>query len=127
MDISPWTIYWITRLDVILGISVVLMCTLMIVFIIWIFEAGQRLVPAMKFLLIPFIPSFIILTCLPSTKEMAAILIIPKIVNSEKVERVGNYLYDTAINWVYDFNNVKRSNQDDSYKTENSVIDNDKH
>lgn len=127
MNISPWTIYWITRLDIILGINVVLMCTLMITFIIWIFEAGQRIVPAMKFLLIPFIPSFIILTCLPSTKEMAAILIIPKIVNSEKVERVGNYLYDTAINWVYDFNNVKRSNQDDSYKAENSVIDNDKH
>lgn len=122
MNISPWMIYWITRLDVILGISVILMCTLIITFIIWFFEARQRIVPAMKFLLIPFIPLLIILTCLPSTKEMAAIIIIPKIVNSEKVERVGNYLYDSAINWVYDYNKTKRCDQDDSYKTKNSVI-----
>lgn len=122
MNISPWTIYWITRLDIILVISTFLMGTLLITFIVWFFEAGQRIVPAMKFLLIPFIPLTIILTCLPSTKEMTAIIIIPKIVNSEKVERVGNYLYDTAIDWVYDYNKTKRCNQDDSYKTKNSVI-----
>lgn len=122
MNITPWTIYWITRLDVIIGISVLLLTAVLITFVIWTFEAGQRIVPAMKFLLIPFIPLMLIVTCLPSTKEMAAIIIIPKIVNSEKVERVGNYLYDTAINWVYDFSNTKRSNQDDSHKPKNSII-----
>ena len=122
MNISPWTIYWITRLDIILGISCILIFAVVLTFCIWMCETRQRIVPAMKYLLIPFIPASIILTCLPSTKEMAAIIIIPKIVNSEKIERVGNYLYDTAINWVYDFSNTKRSNQDDSHKTKNSVI-----
>ena len=123
MNISPWTVYWITRLDIILGISAFLMCVLAVIFVVWLIEAGERIVPAMKFLLIPFILLLIILTCLPSTKDMAAIIIIPKIVNSEKVERVGDYMYDAAIEWIYDCSNTKKCDQDDSSKTKNSVVD----
>lgn len=122
MNISPWTIYWITRLDVILGISGILIFALLVTFGIWMCETGQRIVPAMKYLLIPFIPLSIIITCVPSTKDMAAIIIIPKIVNNEKVERVGNYIYDAAIKWVYDHSNTKKCDQDNSSKTKNSVI-----
>ena len=53
------------------------------------------------------ITSFIMLfvfmaTCafLPSTRQMAAILVVPKIANSEKVQTVGNKLYDLAIEWM---------------------------
>ena len=122
MNISPWTVYWITRLDIILGISAFLACVLVVIFVVWLIEAGERIVPAMKFLLIPFIILWIILTCLPSTKDMAAIILIPKIANNEKVERVSDYMYDAAIKWLYDCSNAEKCNQDNSCKTKNSVI-----
>lgn len=37
---------------------------------------------------------------LPTTKEMAAILIVPKIANNEKVQDCGNRLYDLAVEWM---------------------------
>ena len=36
----------------------------------------------------------------PSTREMAAIIIVPKIVNSEKVQTTGNKLYELALEWM---------------------------
>ena len=36
----------------------------------------------------------------PSTKQMAAIIVVPKIANSEKVQTVGNKLYDLAVEWM---------------------------
>ena len=36
----------------------------------------------------------------PSTKQMAAIIVVPKIANSEKVQTVGNQLYDLAVEWM---------------------------
>ena len=36
----------------------------------------------------------------PTTKEMAAILIVPKIANSEKVQQAGNRLYELAVEWM---------------------------
>ena len=36
----------------------------------------------------------------PSTREMAAIIIVPKIANSEKVQTAGNKLYELALEWM---------------------------
>lgn len=36
----------------------------------------------------------------PTTRQMAAILVVPKIANSEKVQTVGNRLYDLAVEWM---------------------------
>lgn len=36
----------------------------------------------------------------PSTKQMAAILVIPKIANGEKVQTVGNKIYELAVEWM---------------------------
>ncbi len=36
----------------------------------------------------------------PSTNQMAAIVIVPKIANSEKVQTVGNTIYDLALEWM---------------------------
>lgn len=36
----------------------------------------------------------------PTTRQMAAILVVPKIANSEKVQTVGNKLYDLAVEWM---------------------------
>jgi hypothetical protein len=45
--------------------------------------------------IIPFVASLI-----PSTKQMAAIMIVPKIANSEKVQTIGNKVYDLAVEWM---------------------------
>ena len=37
---------------------------------------------------------------LPSTREMAAIIMVPAVVNNEKVQTVGNKLYDLAVEWL---------------------------
>lgn len=41
-----------------------------------------------------------IATFTPSTKTMAAILVVPKIVNSEKFQTAGNKLYELAVEWM---------------------------
>ena len=37
---------------------------------------------------------------IPTTREMAAIVIVPKIANSEKVQTAGNKLCDLALEWM---------------------------
>lgn len=42
----------------------------------------------------------VIVTFTPSTKQMAAIMIVPKIANSEKVQTIGNKVYDLTVEWM---------------------------
>ena len=53
----------------------------------------------------------ILCTCvfLPSTKQMAAIMIVPKIVNNEKVQTIGNKIYDLAVEWMDELAPKKKS------------------
>jgi hypothetical protein len=39
-------------------------------------------------------------TFTPTTKQMAAIVVVPKLVNSEKVQDVGEKLYGLAVEWM---------------------------
>lgn len=43
---------------------------------------------------------FLVTTLTPTTKQMAAILVVPRIANSEKVQMAGNKLYDLACAWM---------------------------
>ena len=43
---------------------------------------------------------YIATTLIPTTKQMAAIIIVPSIANSERVQTVGNKLYDLAVEWM---------------------------
>lgn len=36
----------------------------------------------------------------PTTRQMAAIVMVPKIANNEKVQAAGNKLYDLAVEWM---------------------------
>lgn len=36
----------------------------------------------------------------PTTKQMAAVVVVPKIANSEKVQVAGNKLYELAVEWM---------------------------
>jgi len=91
---SGWTVYWITRLDTIVALSVfffVLLSVILIVAIIisyidpdiWDYIKYRRRT-SLSFLLVWFlfaITSFL----LPCTKEAVAIYMLPRIANNEKV------------------------------------------
>ena len=44
--------------------------------------------------------SFLAVTFVPSTRQMAAIMVVPKLANSEKIQTVGNHLYELAVEWM---------------------------
>ena len=60
-----------------------------------------------------FVPiAGIAMSCLiPTTREMAAILVVPRIANSEKVQQAGNKLYDLAVEWMDELKPNKNKNQ----------------
>lgn len=64
------------------------------------YVTGKRLHAVMLLLVPPFLFLMFVLALVPTTKQMAAILIIPRIANSEKVQQAGNKLYDLAVEWM---------------------------
>jgi len=100
--ITAMQMYWIVMLDNIIdGVVAVMViagaCSLALTLAVVIEELP-------KWFPIPFICVFIASILLrmftPSTKQMAAILIVPRVVSNEKVQTVGNKLYDLAVEWM---------------------------
>lgn len=122
--ITTSQMYWITRLDGIVTLLALLasfLCVLSAIMLAygrneyfavkeWSWdtdesiavrhELGRKLCKA-SFVTFPAgVLLYIILVMIPTTKDMAAILIIPRIANSEKVQQAGNKLYDLAVEWM---------------------------
>jgi hypothetical protein len=57
------------------------------------------------------IPIVMVATFIPSTKQMAAIMIAPKIANSEKVQTIGNKVYDLAVEWMEELKPNKQESE----------------
>ena len=47
----------------------------------------------------------------PTTKQMAAIIVVPKIANGEKVQTAGNKLYDLAVDWMDELKPVREKKE----------------
>lgn len=134
--ITTSQMYWITRLDGIVTLLAVLasfLCVLSAIMLAhgrneyfavkeWSWdtnesiaarhELGRKLCKA-SFVTFPAgVLLYIILVMIPTTKDMAAILVVPKIVNSEKVQTVGNKLYDLAIEWMDELKPNKNKNKE---------------
>lgn len=104
--ITAWQIYLITRLDALIGVSVGILIFTGLVIIVtlvkWQTDSDnydwednkENLVPIFKkWLKIEFallIMSLFVIVTIPSSKETAAILIIPKIANNEHVQNIPN-------------------------------------
>ena len=110
--ITPAQMYWLTRLDalnnlfVFMCVQPVILAGICLVCLPILIE-GSKDHPFNRFvrkMLCPAILlSFLGVLCMslvPSTREMAAILVIPKIANSEKVQAVGGKIYDLATEWL---------------------------
>lgn len=127
LTVTPWFIYWFTRLDHILsflnglsfigGLIIIIsliafavsFCILQSVKIsTGVTTAEQEMVSYInKIAGIVLAVSFTATTLLnfgssliPTTKEMAAIYVVPKILNNEKVQNVGSEFVDLANVWL---------------------------
>ena len=100
--ITTTQMYWIVILDNIIVATVILMG----IFLIGSIAAFGYASTERNHWWLPILSSIALLTTLvigafiPSTKQMAAILVVPKIANSEKVQMVGNRLYELAVEWM---------------------------
>lgn len=115
--ITPVQMYWLTRLDTLCSMFVFVFIVSLITAIALVVTGGilrgeyatteqgwktgrrlhARIVPICLAisLLFGMLRSFT-----PTTAEMAAIIVVPKIVNNEKVQNVGNKIYDLAVEWM---------------------------
>lgn len=100
--ITTTQMYWLVILDNIVGVSIGLAILSFAAFTFAgigaaIGELPKR--PALVSMCVGLL-ALVTLTFVPSTKQMAAIIVVPKIVNNEKVQTVGNQLYDLAVEWM---------------------------
>lgn len=130
--ITPTAMYWLTRLDVAFEILCFLTALCLILSIgclavVWVYRdvVGQSYKDSVKRMYqrdakvamrvfrvtAPMVVIFALgLIFLPTTKQMAAIVVIPKVVNNEKVQNIGNELHELAIDWL---NELKPSKKGD--------------
>lgn len=111
--VTPEQMYWIVTLDSIVIASFILT---VLFFTTMFFSIGMR-VDDIVGTWAPVTSAALALLCLavnvftPSTKQMAAILIIPRIANSEKVQQAGNKLYELAVEWMDELKPSKNNNE----------------
>lgn len=93
MNISPWTLYWINRLDtatiILTAIAIICLVACCVTFMVLNEGCGYTVkFPVKTFsILLPLAVISILANCfLPSTKEMYAIYTIPKVINHPKVQ-----------------------------------------
>ena len=102
MELTTMQMYWIAILDNIKVVAITIsvlsgILSFPLVFE-WIDEQIHGITPLLS--LFMAVLGFAAFAFLPSTKQMAAIMIVPKIVNCEKVQSIGNKVYDLAVEWM---------------------------
>lgn len=128
--ITPFQVYLLTRLDAICFVAELLVAFSLISGILYAFSLIAGIIEGIegendpiwiviKQITKPLRNTFFILTSLaivtkcfiPSTKEMAAVIIIPKVANSEKIQGLNTKIYDLAVEWMEELRPQKLTNQ----------------
>ena len=109
--ITSMDMYWLLMLDnvkvtsvmvAILGIMAIFGC------ICWLgnsFEyenLGQRIIAIIgsTIVLIIWLTAIVLATLIPNTKQMAVILVAPKVINNEQVQELPNQIMELANDWL---------------------------
>lgn len=121
MNVTPWTIYWITRLDAISMIGAVLLVVGMIsgalttaFYLVAMFnqdDGAISLRPAVRTLWAVAAAGAVIGMFVPDSKEAAAIVLVPKMANSETVQNMNEGLKLLTEKWLVD---LKEGLEDDT-------------
>lgn len=125
--ITPSTIYWITRFDdiraglMVLAIAAVTLAALALILFFATMENVHRdnEMKCMK-LAFCFAAAFALLAgvigevriFVPTTRDAAAMAVIPALANSEKVQTVGNAVYDLAVEWLEELRPAKKKKKE---------------
>ena len=121
MNITPGLIYWISRLDVIcrfcevtailLGVATIVMG---IICAVAKFDEDEITAAQLLRIIRVTFPVVAVATLLrvftPTKKEMAAIIVIPKIVNNETVAGIGDGVKTLATEWLEELRPDKKEN-----------------
>lgn len=114
--ITQTQMYWLVTLD---GISK-LSFTLALVGVAWLFVGLAYVSEFRKHRwMIPVSIAVALLgmlaaTFVPTTKQMAAIVVVPRIANNEKIRDAGSRLYDLAVEWMEELRpNPERKGRDE--------------
>lgn len=105
MEITHSLIYWITRLD---GIQCLLGVGGVFVIIIGLMMYIEDKKKYWVRTIVTGIVMVIITVFIPSTKQMCAILVIPKVANNENVQTLGKDLVEIAHNWMNEIKENKK-------------------
>ena len=111
MNITPSLIYWITRLDSIVMSAVIALILSLIGSIVLIFgysvikyegggDEADVLVKPLKHILWVLAISTVTAVFVPSSKEVAAMIVIPRVANSESVKDIGDGIVTLAKEWI---------------------------
>ena len=105
MTITPSTIYWIGICDSIgIGFTIIgvicLIFALISVFAFLDVEWSKGVYIITPIFLLFGLLSFAVAIFVPSSKTAAAMYVVPAIVNNEKIQAVGNGIYDLAVEWM---------------------------
>ena len=108
MNVTPTLIYWITRLDPICKAgSAMAMFGLAIGLLLFGplcddigKEVAAKLKRIQKWLFAMGVAGLLIVIFVPTEKEAAAIIVIPRIANSETVEQIGDGMKTLAVEWL---------------------------
>ena len=105
MEMTTMQMYWLVMLDNLIGglFAILIICVLFFTLglsFLGMAEKEELYIPIAKKLLVVAAVSLLCVTFIPTTKQMAAIMIVPKIANSEKVQTIGNKVYDLAVEWM---------------------------
>lgn len=106
--ITPSLIYWITRLEPI-GKTAITMAVSGFMFALILFgpicddfgeETVAKLKRIQKWLFAMGAVGLLLATFVPTKKEAAAMIVIPRIANSETVEQIGDSVKTLAVEWL---------------------------
>lgn len=112
MNITPSLIYWITMLDSIIAVSVIASILLFVALIVYCFlyigfryiedeeEKASCLSKQIKHILSVLAISTVTSVFVPSSKEVAAMIVIPRVANSESVKDIGDGIVTLAKDWI---------------------------
>ena len=106
MEVSAWIIYWITRCDAIRFTAIIFSFAFGTVALLWIHVWCDLECRVKTFVVgeIVFVTMFVLslgtAVFVPSTKQMAAIIVIPKIANSQEVKDLGTGIVELAKKWI---------------------------
>lgn len=108
--ITTMQMYWLVTLDSIVIASVIVSIIIGVIAAMSVAAVLDGGAPLRVPVILSAVTAFFlaVATFTPNTKQMAAIIMVPKIANSEKVQEAGSQLYNLAVEWMDELRPAKK-------------------